>query len=522
MTKEHSLHTLEIRVEQGEITRFSGKAIVVGLAEDVTQPAGATGAVDKALDGAITRLIADGDIRGKAGELTIVHTLGKLPAGRVIVAGLGKAQDFNADKLRDLAANVARFLRRHGYETAATVAPGAGAGGLDHARAGRILAEGVLLGLYRFNRHQKKDEDRRELESLVVMESEAGPIEALRRGVQTGTILAEATNFARDMANEPSNYLTPTEMAVRAQSVADETGLRCEVLETEQMIELGMGSLLGVAKGSAQPPRFIVLHYRGDPDTDHGVGLIGKGITFDTGGISIKGAAGMEEMKGDMAGGASVIAALSALARLKPRINVTGIVPATENMPGGNATKPGDVLRAMNGTTIEVINTDAEGRLVLADGLCYARSLELSPLIDVATLTGAITTALGDVALGIMGNNQPLIDRVIAAGKETGEKIWQLPMFDEYREQIKSNIADIKNSGGRKAGSITAGFFIREFAGDTPWAHLDIAGVDIYEHDKGWITKGASGIPVRTLVQTVLSIAAEQAQARPKAVAGSR
>ncbi len=510
---------LEIRVEQGDITRFVGKAIVVNLFEGVTHPAGATGAVDQALDGAITRLIADGDIHGKQGELTIVHTLGKLPAGRVIVAGLGKAQDFNLNKVRDLSANVARFLRRHGYETAATIAHGAGIGDLEPESSTRALAEGALLGLYRFTRHQKNDENAHELHSLTIMEREADQIEALQRGVQTGTILADATNLAREMANEPSNYFTPTEMAARAQAVADETGMRCEVLDTEQMVELGMGALLGVAKGSAQPPKFIVLHYRGDPDTDAGIGMIGKGITFDTGGISIKGAAGMEEMKGDMSGGASVIAALSAIARLKPRVNVTGIIPATENMPGGNATKPGDVLRAMNGTTIEVINTDAEGRLVLADGLSYARSLELSPLIDIATLTGAITTALGDVALGVMGNDQPLIDRIIAAGRENGEKVWQLPMFDEYRDQIKSDVADIKNSGGRKAGSITAGFFLKEFVGDTPWAHLDIAGVDIYDRDKGWIVKGASGIPVRTLVQTVLSIAAEQTPTRSKELA---
>jgi len=213
---------------------------------------------------------------------------------------------------------------------------------------------------------------------------------------------------------------------------------------------------------------------------------------------------------------------LSAIARLKPRINVTGIVPATENMPGGNAIKPGDVLRAMNGTTIEVVNTDAEGRLILADGLSYARSLDLSPLIDIATLTGAITTALGDVAMGVMGNDQLLIERIIAAGKEEGEKVWQLPMFDEYREQIKSDVADIKNSGGRKAGSITAGFFLREFVGKTPWAHLDIAGVDIFDREKGWIVKGSSGMPVRTLVQTVLSLAAEPSMDRPKVLAGQK
>ncbi|HLZ71700.1 MAG TPA: leucyl aminopeptidase [Dehalococcoidia bacterium] len=501
---------MEIRVEQGDILGFGVKAIVVNLLEGVGRPGGATGAVDRALDGAISRLIADGELRGKRGEIGVVHTLGKLPAGRVVIAGLGKPAELNADRVRDTAANVARFLRKNGFSPAATVAHGAGAGGLDAESAARAVAEGTLLGLYRFTRHQKPAEDRRELETLTIIEQEGSSIAALNRGVATGAILAEATNFARDLANEPSNYMTPAELAARARAAADQTDLRCEVLDTEQMVELGMGALLGVAKGSAQPPAFIVLHYRGDASSERGVGLIGKGITFDTGGISIKPAANMHEMKGDMSGGAAVIAALSAIARLKPAINVTGIVPATENMPGGNAIKPGDVLRAMNGTTIEVLNTDAEGRLILADGLSYARRLDLSPLIDVATLTGAITTALGDVAMGIMGNDQALIDRIIAAGKEAGEKVWQLPMFEEYRAQINSDVADIKNTGGRKAGSITAAMFLREFVDKTPWAHIDMAGVDIYEHDKGWITRGASGMPVRTLVQTVLSIAAEQ------------
>jgi len=504
---------VEIRIEQGDILGFGGKAIVLNLLEGVAKPDGATGAADRALDGALSRLIADGEIRGTRGEITVVHTLGKLPAGRVVVAGLGKAADLSADRVRDTAANVARFLRKNGFSPAATVAHGAGAGGLDAEASAQAIAEGTLLGLYRFTRHQKPEEGRRELEALTIVEQDGKLTATLERGVATGTILAEATNFARDLANEPSNYMTPTELAARARAAADETDLRCEVLDAEQMVELGMGALLGVAKGSAQPPAFIVLHYRGDPSSEHGVGLIGKGITFDTGGISIKPAANMHEMKGDMSGGAAVIAALSAIARLKPTVNVTGIVPATENMPGGNAIKPGDVLRAMNGTTIEVLNTDAEGRLVLADGLSYARRLELSPLIDVATLTGAITTALGDVAMGIMGNDQALIDRVIAAGKEGGEKVWQLPMFEEYRTQIDSDVADIKNTGGRKAGSITAAMFLREFVDKTPWAHIDMAGVDIYEHDKGWITKGASGMPVRTLVHTVLSIAAEQQSA---------
>jgi len=271
--------------------------------------------------------------------------------------------------------------------------------------------------------------------------------------------------------------------------------------------EQGMGSFLGVAQGSAPPPAFIVLRYHGGGSTH--LALVGKGITFDTGGISIKPAAGMEEMKGDMSGGAAVIAAIGAIARLKPAIEVTAVVPATENMPSGSAIKPGDVLRAMNGKTIEVINTDAEGRLVLADALAYAEQVKPTAIVDVATLTGAISIALGNVAMGAMTNSDALYARVQRAAAAVGEKVWQLPMYDEYKEQIKSDVADMKNTGGRGAGSITAAFFLKEFVDDTPWVHLDMAGVDFYEKEKGVIVKGASGIPVRTLVHLALDLAQE-------------
>jgi leucyl aminopeptidase len=353
--------------------------------------------------------------------------------------------------------------------------------------------------------------------------------------VERGVELAEAANFARDLANEPSNVLTPTEFAERARAWAAEAsaeggsaaggGLACEVYDRDWMAQQGMGAILGVAQGSAQPPKFIVLRYpstlrpgsgqaslragRGGGPTH--LALVGKGITFDTGGISIKPAQGMEEMKGDMSGGAAVIAAIGAIARLEPKIDVTAVVPATENMPSGSAIKPGDVLRAMSGKTIEVINTDAEGRLILADGLAYARQQTPPPaaIVDVATLTGAISIALGNVAMGAMTNHEALYARVQRASESSGEKVWQLPMYDEYKEQIKSDVADMKNTGGREAGSITAAFFLKEFIEDTPWVHLDMAGVDFYEKEKGVIVKGASGIPVRTLVHLALDLAEE-------------
>ncbi len=498
---------MQVRVERGDIAQYPASATVINLFEGVTAPGGGTGAVDRALDGAISRVIQDGDCRGKENEFTLIHTLGKIPAPRVLVAGLGKAESFTLDKVRGVAAGAARYLRRHRCETIASITHGAGIAGLDPEACAQAVAEGTLLGLYTFRRHKKPDEDDVDVRELVLVEFDQARLEALQRGVERGVVLAEAANFARDLANEPSNVLTPTELADRARALAQESGLACEVYDRPWMEEQGMGALLGVAQGSRQPPKFIVLQYRGGGPTH--LALVGKGITFDTGGISIKPAQGMEEMKGDMSGGAAVIAATGAIARLKPEINVTAVVPATENMPGGSAIKPGDVLRAMSGKTIEVINTDAEGRLILADGLAYARQQSPTAIIDVATLTGAISVALGNVAMGAMTNHEALYARVRRAADASGEKVWQLPMYDEYKEQIKSDVADMKNTGGRGAGSITAAFLLKEFVEDTPWVHLDMAGVDFFEKEKGVIVKGASGIPVRTLVHLALDLARE-------------
>ena len=494
---------MQIKVASGDISAFQADAIVVNLFEGVDVPGGGTGAVDAAMGGAITDLIASGDIRGKSGEFTLVHSMGRVPSPRVIVAGLGKASEFNIDKVRSVSGDLARFLRRHRIKDAAVITHGAGIAGLGAEECATAIAEGTLMGLYRFLRHKKPPEEDFEVQSLTLVEHDAAKVATLERGVERGRILAEATNFCRDLANEPSNYLTPTEMADRAQGLAADAGLECEVYGPGWMSEKGMGGVLGVAAGSSQEPRFIVLRYNGGGDAKP-LALVGKGITFDTGGISIKPAAGMEEMKGDMSGGASVIAAMGAIARLRPAVNVIGIVPATENMPGGSAIKPGDVLKTMSGRTIEVINTDAEGRLILSDGLAYAREQGATAIVDIATLTGAISITLGNVAMGAMGNDAALMERVKQAASDAGEKVWELPMYDEYKDQIKSDVADMKNTGGRGAGSITAAMLLKEFVEDTPWVHLDIAGVDNYDRDKGVIVKGASGIPVRTLVNLAL------------------
>ncbi|KPK46226.1 MAG: hypothetical protein AMJ77_06280 [Dehalococcoidia bacterium SM23_28_2] len=508
---------MEIKVQAGDISQHPARAIVVNLFEGVKRPGGATGAVDKALGGAISQLIADGEIKGKLNELTLIHTLGRLPSPRVLVAGLGKQADFRLDRVRDITATALRYLRRVGARSVATVVHGAGVGGLEPQRCAQAIAEGAVMGLYRFTRHKKKNENEREIDELTLVEFERAKLAALRRGVAAGRILAEAANRARDMANEPANYLTPAIMAEQAQAVAQEVGLECAILEREQMQELGMGALLGVAQGSTQPPKLIVLRYHGDQRRKATLGLLGKGITFDSGGISIKPSAGMQAMKGDMSGGAAVIAAMWAIGRLKPRINVTAVVPATENMPSGSATKPGDVLRSMSGKTIEVVNTDAEGRLILADAIDYAKSQGLSPIVDVATLTGAMVVAIGKAATGCMANSQELCQKVIAAGEAAGEKFWQFPLYDEYKEHIKSDVADIKNVGRRgEGGAITAALFLADFVADTPWVHLDMASTDNVDKDKGAWVKGATGIPTRTLVNLVLALAKEKAPARAR------
>lgn len=497
-----------ISVEAGDITKSDAPCIVVNLFEGVTVPGGGTGAVDRALGGMIGELIASGDIRGKWGEMTLLHTFGKLPAPRVLVAGLGKSDEFTIDRVREVSAAVARHLRGKRVPRFATIAHGAGIAGLDPLACAQAIAEGATLGLYRFDRHKRADDDAAQVEAIAIVEHDRARAEPMSAAAARGQIVAEAANFARDLQNEPANLLTPADLAARAQAMAEANGLGVHIYDRDWAEAQGMGSFLGVAKGSAQPPKFIVLTYAGGGDATP-IGFIGKGITFDTGGISIKPAAGMEEMKADMSGGAAVIASMMALARLKAPVNVTALIPATENMPGGNATKPGDLLRAMNGKTIEVVNTDAEGRLILADALCYAAKLGLSPLIDVATLTGAMSIALGDVAYGVFTNSDALADRIRAAAAATGEKCWQMPMFAEYKELNKSNVADVKNSGGRGAGSIAAAFFLREFVEDArPWAHLDIAGVDMFDKERGVIAKGGSGIPVRTLVQLALDLGA--------------
>ncbi len=500
---------MEIIVTTGDISQVEADAIIINLVEGTEELSGDLSVIDDALDGGISKLVAQGEIKGKLGENTLIHSLGKLPAARVVIAGLGKDSELTQDKIRGVIAGTCRMLRGKNVKSIATIAQGAGIAGITHEAAAQAIAEGALLGLYTFRRHITKEPEHGEIERLTIVAADQSNVTSLEQGCRKGQILADAAILARDMVNEPANYMTPTDMAQEASRLAETYGFPVEVLEREQMEELGMGALLGVALGSHQPPKFIILRYKGRDSEEIDITLVGKAITFDSGGISLKPAANMGDMKGDMSGGAAVIAAMAAIAQLKPVINVMALVPATENLPGGGALKPADILTAMDGKTIEIISTDAEGRLALADALGYARQQDTKRIVDIATLTGACVVALGTVTTGVFGNNQELVDQVIAAGTEAGEKMWQLPVYDEYKEQNKSPVADIKNTGGRDAGAITAALFVGEFAGDTPWVHLDIAGTNMIDKPRKYEVKGATGVPVRTLVNLVLALAGE-------------
>jgi leucyl aminopeptidase len=503
---------MEISVKAGNIAHAKAGAVVVTYFQDRKKLTPDLAAVDEALNKIISGMIKSGQITGKAGETTVVHSLGNLPAEMVAVIGLGKETELTLDKIRGAVGEVCRTLRQRRAATIALPVLGAGVAGLRTEDIAQATAEGVMMGLYVFHKHRSTKPELPELDEVTII-GEAVDTAALKQGIATGKVIGEAVNIARDMVNEPSNYMMPKHMVNEAEGIAAVAAahgspIKLEVFEREDMARLGMGALLGVAQGSDEPPKFMVLTYKGRGGADTDLALVGKAITFDSGGISIKPSEKMEEMKGDMAGGAAVLAAISVIAQLKLKVNVTAVVPSTENLPSGKAYKPGDVLKAMNGKTIEVISTDAEGRLALADALSYVVA-NIKPLhiVDVATLTGACVVALGNVTAAVFSTDQKLSDKILAAADRAGERFWQMPLFEEYKEQNKSEVADVKNTGGRAGGAITAALFLAEFAGDTSWAHLDIAGVDFTEKERKYFIKGATGIPVRTLVELAKDLA---------------
>ena len=460
---------------------------------------------DKAVLNAAADLTASGEVTGKMLEITLLHKPTGLKAKRLMLIGGGSVKNFSSYELRKLAGAAVRSLKAKDLKSFAFVAPG----GISDAA--KSIVEGAFIGNFDPD-YYKSDREDQKIEELVIVAPKGANSRSLNTAIEQGRIIGEAQNFTRDLVNEPGNRMTPTILADRAKAMCDETGLVCEIYGPDKIKELKMGAFWSVAQGSEEEPRLIVMRYEPDRAPKRRVlGLVGKGITFDSGGISLKPGDGMEKMKYDMAGGAAMIGAMRAIAQLKPNVRVIGIVCASENMPSGKAQKPGDVQIAMSGKSIEIINTDAEGRLVLADGLHYARQLGCTHLIDAATLTGACVVALGMVNAGVFANDEDFYERFSKSLQKSGEKMWRLPVDEEYRDMIKSNIADIVNSAGRWGGAVTAAMFLKEFVGDTPWLHLDIAGVAWMEDNKPWIAKGPSGIPVRSLVEFVRDLAASPA-----------
>jgi leucyl aminopeptidase len=490
---------MKIIVQQNEIQKKEDEAIVVNLFKGA-KPGGATGAVDKALGGLIGAVIKSGDFSGKLNQTLVLYPNGKISAQRVLVVGLGKEQDFDLEAARQAAGTAARQLQDLGVKQASTILHGSGAGGLDVEQAAQAVAEASLLACYRFNHYKSNANTKKELGRLTIVEFDKSKIAPARRGAQAGQHIATGTVLARDLINHPGNTVTPSYLARTARQLARQNGLICKVIDEAGMKRLAMGALLGVSQGSRQPARFITLEHNkkagGKP-----LVLVGKGVTFDTGGISLKPSGGMGDMKSDMSGAAAVLGAMQAIGALKVPRYVVGLVPAVENMPDGNAIRPGDVLTSMAGKTIEIISTDAEGRLILADALTYAQRYKPSGVIDLATLTGACVVGLGHEVSGMMGNDDDLAAQVRQAGETTRERVWPLPLWEEHRDLIKSDVADMKNSGGRPAGALTAAALLAEFAQDYPWVHLDIAGTAKSTKSAPYIPKGGVGIGVRLLTQ---------------------
>jgi leucyl aminopeptidase len=494
---------MQIEGTNGAYQQIDVEALAIAVFKDEKADDGFIKELDSIAGGVVKSVIDSEELKGKEGETVYLHFVGNngLKAQRVLLVGVGERGDYSTSLASQMAGTAIRALRGKNVKTVAVV-PRLDGNAEDVAS---MVVEGSLMALFDPDKYRTSDKEEREIAKLVVVIDGANQDE-LTRGVERGRIIGESVNFTRDLSNEPGGHLTPTNMAERAGDVATNFGLEIDVLDEARMEQEGMGSLLSVSRGSDEPGKLIILKYTPAnvaEKTDELLAFVGKGITFDSGGISLKPGENMELMKYDMTGGATVMGAMRAIAQLKPSIPVLGVIPCAENLPSGKATKPGDVVTAMTGKTIEVINTDAEGRLILADAIAYAKKLGATKIVDMATLTGAVSIALGDVNTAVIGTDQELIDEIIAAGKETGEKFWQLPLDKEYSKQIKSDIADIKNVGGRKAGTITAAAFLKEFADGVSWAHLDIAGTAWGEEAKPYRSKGPTGIAVRTLLRIV-------------------
>jgi leucyl aminopeptidase len=492
---------MEIIATKKQIHEIASDAIVMLQFSD-EKPTGELAELDKRLDGLITELIEKEEISGKFREFTLVHT-DKIKSPRLLIMGLGKRKEFDVDRIRSMAGRSARILRRINalnitYSSFTDFE-------VDPETAGLCITEGVMLGLYHFKRHKTVQKPKKPVEKVQISARSKDEVEHITRGIKLGEILADATMLSRDLANEPANFMTPTYFADKAVELARQLNIEHYVIEEDGMKDQGMGGILAVARGSEEPAKIVVLKYLKNPGGPT-LGLVGKGITFDSGGLDLKPGDSMLRMYGDCSGACSVLGAMVAIAKRQLPVNIIAVMVMCENMPSGKAFKPGDIITSMSGKTIEIISTDAEGRLILADGITLIKKAGVDMILDIATLTGGVVTALGYTASGILGNDDKLIELTKAAGVKAAENLWQLPLYEEYFSQIHSDVADMENSGGKAASTCTAAKFLQQFVDETPWVHLDIAGTAMIERErtaylkKPYLPKeGATGVGVRTI-----------------------
>ena len=492
---------MKIHVKKGDLAESATEAAVVAHFEGEPGLDGAAARLDKMSGGFIGDVIGQGDFTGRLYQILVIYSRGSVPAKRMVAVGLGKRSDLTLERLRGAFSKAAQHIRSLNIgEFATSLDLGSVALSID--RIAEAVVEGVRLGLYQFTPFKTADREQiREIRNFTILDTENSALKIIKAAVKTAGIIADAVSFARDIVSAPANEMTPADLANEARQIARREKIKCRVLDEREMRGLGMNALLGVAGGSNEPPQMIVLEYRGGEKAGPVIALVGKGLTFDSGGISIKPSEKMDLMKDDMAGGAAVIAAVQAASRLALPVNLVGLIPAAENLPSGKAYKPGDILKSFSGQTIEIVTTDAEGRLILADALTYACRYKPAAIIDLATLTGACVVALGDNVIGMMGTDEKLKGEIREAADLTGERVWELPLWEEYHELIKGEAADYRNSGGKAGGAITAAAFLSKFTGGYPWVHLDIAGPAWLMKEKPYIPKGASGVGVRLLVQ---------------------
>ena len=505
---------MKFTTEKTSIYDVEADAIVLVVFSD-KKPDGELLELDKKLGGKISNLIEIGEISGKYREFTMIHN-DKIKAPRILIMGLGKVKDFEVDKIRSMSGRAARILRRIKCKTIAY----SSFTGLDVKpdEAAKCIAEGIKLGLYHFKKYITTRKAKCPIDEVKIIAKTEEEVSLLKQGVEKGLILADATNLARDLVNEPGNIMTPTYFGDKAKEICDELGMEITIMEADELKEKKMGAFLAVAQGSDEPAKIVVMKYKGGKEGDPTLGLVGKGITFDAGGLDIKPADGMYRMYGDCGGACAVLGAMKAIAKLKVPANIVAVTPLTENMPSGKAYRPGDIITSYSGKTIEILNTDAEGRLALADSITLAQELGADYLVDIATLTGGCVVALGVIASGVMTNHPALKDIVVKAGEVAAEKMWELPLYEEYFAQIHSDVADMENSGGRHASACTAGLFLKQFVKDeTPWVHIDIAGTAMIERErtpylkKPYLPKeGGTGVGVRTMVHLAEMLAEKE------------